>query len=115
MPPSYCFPSHWVYLFCHFFREGSVIVSLILYFKTPVTTNDGLAELTDVLIMGTIGPFIVRCLKILDEDTTAPPSSISSTISLTSSAVPSPPTGGLCACIYTIKLFQRRILSGQRH
>ena len=89
-------------------------MSLILYFKTPVTTNDGLAELTDVLIRGTIGPFSVRCLKILDEDTTAAPSSISSTISLTSSAVPSPPTGGLCACIYTSQLFLRWILSGQR-
>lgn len=91
-----------------------MIVSLILYFKTPVTTNDGLAELTDVLIMGTIGPFSVRCLKIIDEDTTAAPSSISSIISLTSSAVPSPPTGGLCACIYTSQLFLRRILWGQR-
>ena len=70
-------------------------MSLILYFKTPVTTNDGLAELTDALIMGTIGPFSVCCLKILDEDTTAVPSSVLSTISLTSSAVPSPPTGGL--------------------
>ena len=77
-------------------------MSLILYFKTPVTTNDGLAELTDVFIMGTIGPFSVRCLKVIDEDTTAAPSSISSTISLTSSAVPSPPTGGLCVCIYPI-------------
>ena len=79
-------------------------MSLILYFKTPVTTNDGLAELTDVLVMGTIGPFSVRCLKIIDEDTTTAPRSISSTISLTSSAVPSPPTGGLCACIHLFQL-----------
>ena len=57
--------------------------------------------------MGTIGPFSVRCLKILDEDTTAAPSPISSTISLTSSAVPSPQTGGLFACIH---LFQLRLL-----
>lgn len=87
---------------------------LILYFKTPVTTNEGLAVLTDALIMGTIGPFSVCCSKILDEDTTAAPSSLSSTISLTSSAVPSPPTGGLCACIYPSQLFLKRILSGQR-
>ena len=79
-------------------------MSLILYFKAPVTTNDGLAELTDGLIMGTIGPFSVRCLKIIDEDTTTAPSSISSTISLTSSAVPSPPAGGLCACIHLFQL-----------
>ena len=71
-----------------------MIVSLVLYFKTPITTNEGLAELKAALIIGTIGPFSVCCLKIVeDEDTTTPPNSISSTI-LNTSPVPLP-TGEL--------------------
>ena len=74
-----------------------MIVSLVLYFKTPVSTNEGLAELTDALIIGAIGPFSVCCLKILeDEDTTTAPNSITTSIPRTSS-VPSP-TGKLCIC-----------------
>ena len=67
-----------------------MIVSLVLYFKTPVSTSEGLAELTDALIIGTIGPFSVCCLKILeDENATAAPNSITTSIPHTSS-VPSP-------------------------
>ena len=36
-----------------------MIVSLVLYFKTPVSTNKGLVELTEALIIGAIGPFSV--------------------------------------------------------
>ena len=53
-----------VNLFYYLNREGSVIVSLVLSFKTPITTNEGLVELTAALIIGTIGPFSVCCLKI---------------------------------------------------
>ena len=71
-----------------------MIVSLVLYFKTPITTNEGLVELTAALIIGTIGPFSVCCLKIVeDEDTITSPNSISSTI-LHTSPVPLP-TGEL--------------------
>lgn len=64
-----------------------MIVSLVLYFKTPVSTNKGLVELTEVLIIGTIGPFTVCCLKILPITTSIPHTS----------SVPLP-TGELCAC-----------------
>lgn len=67
-----------------------MIVSLVLYFKTPVSTSEGLAELTDALIIGTIGPFSVCCLEILeDENATTAPNSITTSIPHTSS-VPSP-------------------------
>ena len=66
-----------------------MIVSLVLYFKTPVSTNKGLVELTEALIIGAIGPFSVCCLKIL-------PITITTSIPHTSS-VPLP-TGELCAC-----------------
>ena len=67
-----------------------MIVSLVLYFNTPVSTNEGLVELT-------IGSFNVCCLKILeDEDTTTVPNSITNSIPHTSS-MPSP-TGKLCIC-----------------
>lgn len=67
-----------------------MIVSLVLYFKNPVSTNEGLAELTDALLIGTIGPFSVCCLKILeDENATTTPNSITTSIPHTSS-VPSP-------------------------
>lgn len=67
-----------------------MIVSLILYFKNPVSTNEGLAELTDAFLIGTIGPFSVCCLKILeDENATTAPNSITTSIPHTSS-VPSP-------------------------
>ena len=69
-----------------------MIVSLVLYFKNPVSTNEGLAELTDALLIGTIGPFSVCCLKILDdEDTTTAPNSVTTSILHTSSV--SSPTG----------------------
>ena len=67
-----------------------MIVSLVLYFKTPVSTNKGLVELTEALIIGTIGPFSACCLKIL------PITDITTSIPHTSS-VPLP-TGELCAC-----------------
>lgn len=63
-----------------------MIVSLVLYFKTPVSTNKGLVELTEALIIGTIGPFSVCCLKILPITTSVPHTS----------SVPLP-TGELCA------------------
>ena len=67
-----------------------MIVSLVLYFKTPVSTSEGLAELTDALIIGTIGPFSVCCLEILeDENATTAPNSITTSIPHTPS-VPSP-------------------------
>lgn len=67
-----------------------MIVSLVLYFKTPVSTSEGLPELTDALIRGTIGPFRVCCLKILEnENATTAPNSITTSIPHTSS-VPSP-------------------------
>lgn len=75
-----------------------MIVSLVLYFKNPVSTNEGLAELTDALLIGTISPFSVCCLKILeDENATIAPNSITTSIAHTLS-VPSP-TGWLCTCI----------------
>lgn len=64
-----------------------MIVSLVLYFKTPVSTNKGLVELTEALIIGAIGPFSVCCLKILPITTSIPHTS----------SVPLP-TGELCAC-----------------
>ena len=64
-----------------------MIVSLVLYFKTPVSTNKGLVELTEALIIGTIGPFSACCLKILPITTSVPHTS----------SVPLP-TGELCAC-----------------
>lgn len=67
-----------------------MIVSLVLYFKTPVSTNKGLVELTEALIIGTIGPFSVCCLKIL------PITDITTSIPHTSSEPL--PTGELCAC-----------------
>lgn len=67
-----------------------MIVSLVLYFKTPVSTSEGLAELTEALIIGTIGPFSVCCLNIVeDENATTVPNSIRTSIPHTSS-VPSP-------------------------
>lgn len=67
-----------------------MILSWVLYFKTPVSTSEGLAELTDALIRGTIGPFSVCCLKIWeDENATTAPNSITTSIPHTSS-VPSP-------------------------
>lgn len=69
-----------------------MIVLLVLYFNTPVSTNEGLAELTDALIIGSIGPFSVCCLKILeDEDTTTAPNSMTTSILHTS--LVSSPTG----------------------
>lgn len=66
-----------------------MIVSMVLYFKTPVSTSEGLAELTDALIIGTIGPFSVCCLEILEnENATTAPNSIATSIPHTSS-VPS--------------------------
>jgi len=64
-----------------------VIVSLVLYFKIAVSTNKGLVELTEALIIGAIGPFSVCCLKILPITTSIPHTS----------SVPLP-TGELCAC-----------------
>ena len=67
-----------------------MILSWVLYFKTPVSTSEGLAELTDALIRRTMGPFSVCCLKILeDENATTAPNSITTSIPPTSS-VPSP-------------------------
>ena len=75
-----------------------MIVSLVLYFKTPVSTSEGLAELIDALIRGTIGPFSVCCLKILEnENATTAPNSITTSIPH-SSSVPSP-LGELYTCI----------------
>ena len=68
-----------------------MIVSLVLYFKTPVSTNKGLVELTEALIIGIIGPFSVCCLKIL-------PTAVPITTSIPHTSSVPLPTGELCAC-----------------
>ena len=51
-----------------------MIVSFTLFFTTPVTTNEGLAELIAAVDSETIGPFTVRTLKIVQQvDATTPP------------------------------------------
>ena len=50
-------------IFTH--RKGSVIVSFFLLFTTPVTTDEGIFELKDAVDKGTIGPYTVRVLKII--------------------------------------------------
>ena len=48
-------------------RKGSVIVSFILLFITPVATNEGLAELNVAVSQGTIGPYTLSTLKIIQQ------------------------------------------------
>ena len=46
-------------------RSGSIIVNLEIHFKTPVTTNEGLSTLRNVVSDGSLGPFTVGTLKII--------------------------------------------------
>ena len=49
-----------------FHSEGSVIVSFVVYFKTPVTVNEELAKLRDVVDNNKmLGNFTVEALKII--------------------------------------------------
>ena len=43
-----------------------MIASVFLYFKTPVTVNEGLAELRSAVRNGTIGPYTVTDLKVIE-------------------------------------------------
>ena len=52
-----------LYLFVS--RSGSIIVNLEIHFKTPVTTNEGLSTLRNVVSDGSLGPFTVGTLKII--------------------------------------------------
>ena len=42
-------------------------MSFALIFTTPVTTDEGLVELRDAVDKGTIGPYTVRTLKIVQK------------------------------------------------
>ena len=47
-----------------FHNDGSVIVSFVVYFKTPVTANEGLSKLRDAVDNNRkLGNFTVRGLK----------------------------------------------------
>ena len=46
-------------------RSGSIIVNLEIHFKTPVTTNEWLSTLRNVVSDGSLGPFTVGTLKII--------------------------------------------------
>ena len=62
-------------MFCIFvYRRGSVIVSFVVYFATPVTTDEGLAELREAVNNGFIGTFKVSDLTVVDPQPTPPPS-----------------------------------------
>ena len=63
-------------------REGSVIVSFILFFTTPVTTNEGIFELKDAVDKGTIGPYTVGVLKIVQHRDPTTVATITSTAPL---------------------------------
>lgn len=43
-----------------------MIASVFLYFKTPVTVNEGLKELRSAVRNGTIGPYTVTDLKVIE-------------------------------------------------
>lgn len=43
-----------------------MIASVFLYFKTPVTVNEGLAKLRSAVRNGTIGPYTVTDLKVIE-------------------------------------------------
>ena len=49
-----------------FHGDGSVIVSFVVYFKTPVTANEGLSKLRDTVDNNRkLGNFTVGGLKII--------------------------------------------------
>ena len=68
-------------------RRGSVIVSFVLYFTIPVTTSEGLSKLRAAIENGTLGPFTVGDLKIIEN---VNPTSIPS-VSPTGSTTAVPP------------------------
>ena len=82
----------------HFFvdRNGSIIVSFVILFKTPVTLNEGLAPLTAAVAVanGTLGPFTVENLRAIEDvrPTTIPSDSPTSTGSTGSTTAPVKPT-----------------------
>ena len=55
-----------------FHSDGSVIVSFVVYFKTPVTANEGLSKLRGAVEnKRKLGNFTVGGLKIIQPTTTA--------------------------------------------
>ena len=58
--------SHFLSSFFIFHSEGSVIVSFVVYFKTPVAANEGLAKLRDAVDNNKrLGIFTVEAVKII--------------------------------------------------
>ena len=49
-------------------RNGCVIVFFALHFKIPVTVDEGISELRSAVERGTIGPYAVSSLQILEVD-----------------------------------------------
>lgn len=46
--------------------EESVIASVFIYFNPPVTVSEGLADLRSAVRNGTIGPYAVTDLKVIE-------------------------------------------------
>lgn len=46
--------------------EKRLIASVFIYFKTPVTVSEGLADLRSAIRNGTIGPYTVTDLKVIE-------------------------------------------------
>lgn len=71
-------------------------MSFILFFTTPVITNEELAELIDAVNNGTIGPFKVTNLKIIQQVEPTPAPSASPT-----TEGGNPPSTGILLCNMT--------------
>lgn len=71
-------------------RSGSIIVSFVILFKSPVTLSDGLAPLTAAVESGTLGPYTVKDLRAIEDvsPTTIPSDSPTSAGSTTAPVKP---------------------------
>ena len=69
-----------------------MIISFTLFFTTPVTTSEGIAELRAAVNNGRIGPYTVTSLKIIQqaEPTTTPAASITGTATTEKKTTSSP-------------------------
>ena len=64
-------------------KSGSIIISCVICFKTPVTLNAGLAPLTAAAARGTLGPFTVENLRAIED--VSPTGSTAAPVKLTTS------------------------------
>ena len=62
-----------LHFFVFVYSPGSVIVSFVVYFTRPVTTDEGLAELRGAVNNGSIGPFEVSDLTVVGPQPTTTP------------------------------------------